>query len=98
MVLVIWGVDRPALVDIFPPNVRVSAKNFCEFAIPHMEANMKTHRRKQCLKDITLHWDDAPSHRAQLTMAKISELGMNQMPYPPYSQTLSQGCSYDSPN
>jgi hypothetical protein len=36
MVLVIWGVDEPALVEIVPSNLRVRAKYLCEFAIPHM--------------------------------------------------------------
>jgi transposase InsO family protein len=97
-VLIIWGVDGPAPVEIVAPNLCISAKYICEFAIPHMEANVKTHRPEQGLKAITFHWDNAVSHTAQATTAKISELGMNQMPHPPYSQTLSQGCSYDSPN
>jgi hypothetical protein len=33
MVLVIWGVDRPALVEIVLPNMLASAKYSCEFAI-----------------------------------------------------------------
>jgi hypothetical protein len=77
MVLVIWGVDEPALFDIVPPNLRVRAKYLCEFAIPHMETNVKTHRPKQSLKGITFHWDNAPSQTAKVTIAKISELGMN---------------------
>jgi hypothetical protein len=65
MVLVIWGVDGPALIEIVPPNLRVSAKYFCEFAIPHMEASMKTHGPKEGLKDITFHCDNVPSHTAK---------------------------------
>jgi hypothetical protein len=58
MILVIWDVDGPALVEIVPPNLCVSTKYLCEFAIPHMEANVKTHRPKQGLKDITFHCDN----------------------------------------
>jgi hypothetical protein len=56
-----------------------------------MEANMKQHCSKQGLKGITFHWDNTPSHTAKVTIAKITELGMNQMlhppfpPFPPYS-------------
>jgi histone-lysine N-methyltransferase SETMAR len=110
IVLVIWGLDGPALVEIVPPNVRVSAKYLCEFAIPSIEANVKTHRPKQGLKRIIFHWDHVASHRAKVTIAKISELGMNQMPHPPYSPDIApsgfflfghlkhklQGCSYES--
>jgi hypothetical protein len=55
MVLVICGADGPALVEIVPPNLRVSAKYLCEFTIPYMETNVKTHRTKQCLKDAAFH-------------------------------------------
>jgi hypothetical protein len=86
MVLFIWSVYKLALVEIVSLNLCVSAKFLCEFAIPHMEANVKTHRPKQGLECITfpLHWDNTPSHTANVTIDKISELGMNQMPHPPY--------------
>jgi hypothetical protein len=33
---------------------------------------------------ITFHWDNTPSHTAKVTIAKITELGMNQMLHPPF--------------
>jgi hypothetical protein len=63
------GVHRPTLIEIVPSNLRVSAKYLCEFAIPHMEANVKTHRPKQGLNNIILHWHNAPSHTAKMTIA-----------------------------
>jgi hypothetical protein len=83
-IIVLVG-DRPALVEIIPPNLRVSAVYLCELAILDMQANVKKHRPKQGLKHITFHWDNAASHTAKATIAQISELGMNQMPHPPYS-------------
>jgi hypothetical protein len=74
MVLVIWGVHGPALVEIVPPNLSVSAKCFCEFAIPHLEANLKKRRPKQGLKHITFHCDNAPSHTAKVAIAKSVNL------------------------
>jgi hypothetical protein len=59
MVFVIWGIDELALVEIAAPNLRVSTKYSCEFAIPHMEANVKTHRPNQGLKGLALHWNNA---------------------------------------
>jgi transposase len=85
MVSVIWGIDGPALAEIVPPDLYVRVKHLCEFAIPYMEINVKTYRPNQGLKDITFHWDNASSHTPKLTIAKISELGMNQMPRPPCS-------------
>jgi hypothetical protein len=85
MVLVIWGVDGPALVEIVPSNIHVIAKYLCKLAILHMEATVKVHRPKQGLKSITFHWNNAQAHTAKVTIAKISELGMNQMSHPPYS-------------
>jgi hypothetical protein len=75
-----------------------------------MEASVKTHRPKQGLKGITFHWDNAPSHTAKVPIAKISELGMNQMQHSPCSPDIApsefslfgnledklQGCSYNS--
>jgi histone-lysine N-methyltransferase SETMAR len=89
MVLVIWGVDGLALIEIITQNLHPSAKYLCEFTILHMEANVKTHCPKQCLKDITFHWDNAPSHTAKMTLDKISELGMNQIPHSPYSSDIA---------
>jgi transposase len=108
--LVIWGVDGSALVEIIPPNLRVNAKYFCEFAISDMEANVKTDPRKQGLKYITFHWDNAPIHTTRMTVAKIRELGMSQVHDPSYSPDIApsdyflfaylkqrlQGSSYDS--
>jgi hypothetical protein len=85
MVLLVWGRNGPALAETVPPNPRVSTKYLCEFAIPHMEANAKTHRPNSGLKGITFYRDDAPSHAAKVTLTKISELGMSQTPYLPYS-------------
>jgi hypothetical protein len=82
------GLDALALVEIVPPNLRVRAKYLCEFAIPHMETNVKTHRPKQGLKCITFHSDNAPNRTSKVMIAKISELGMNQMPHPPYSPDI----------
>jgi hypothetical protein len=88
MVLVIWDVRGPALVEILPSNLRVSAKYLCKFAIRHMKSNAKTHCPKQDLKRITLHSDNVPSHRAKVTITKISELGMNQMSHSPIFKAL----------
>jgi hypothetical protein len=110
MVLVIWVINGPALVELVQPNLRVNAKYLCEFVIPHMEANVKMHRPKQGLKGIAFHWDNVSSHTANVTIAKISELRMNQMPHLPSSPEIApnyfflfgylkrklSGCSYDS--
>jgi hypothetical protein len=85
MVSLIWGIDGPALDGILPSDLYVRAKYLCEFAILHMEINVKTYRPEQGLKGITFPWDNAPSHTPKVTIAKISELGMNQMPHPPCS-------------
>jgi hypothetical protein len=53
-----------------------------------MEANVKTHHPKQGFKGIAFHWDNVPSHTAKVTIVKISELGMNKMPHPPYSPDI----------
>jgi hypothetical protein len=111
MVFVIWGVDGPALVELVPSNLRISTKYLCEYAIPHMEANVKTYRPKQGFKNITFDWDNVPSHTTKVTIAKISKFEMNQMPHPPYSLNIAQndfflfkylkhklqGCSKDAP-
>jgi hypothetical protein len=110
MILAIWDADGLALVEILPPNLRVSAKYLCEFAIPHLQASVKTHCPNQSLKGIPFYWDNAPRHRAKVTITKIRELGMNQMSDPPYSPDIApcdfvlfgdlnhkfQECSYDS--
>jgi hypothetical protein len=68
------GIDGLILVEIVLPNLRVIAKYRCEFAIPHMEANEKTHRPKQGLKGIIFHWNNAPSRTAKVIIVKIREL------------------------
>jgi histone-lysine N-methyltransferase SETMAR len=97
------------LVETIPPNLRVGAKWLCEFAILHLEASVKTHRPNEGLKRLAFHEDNAPSPTATMTIATLSELGMNQMPRPPYSPDIApsdfflfgylkdrlQECSYD---
>jgi hypothetical protein len=75
-----------------------------------MEANIKTHRLKQGLKRINVHWNYTPSHTTKVTVAKVNELGMNLMPHSPYSPNIApsdffvfgylkhklQRCPYDS--
>jgi hypothetical protein len=46
IILVIWSRDGPALVEIVPPNLHVSAKDLCKFAIPYLKATVNAHRRK----------------------------------------------------
>jgi hypothetical protein len=53
-----------------------------------METNVKPHYPKQGLKPITFPWENAPSHMGKVTIAKISELGMSQIPHPPYSPDI----------
>jgi hypothetical protein len=65
---VIWGGGGLGLVEIISPNPRVSVKYLCEFAIPHMEANAKTHRPKQGLKRIVFHSDNASRHAPKVTI------------------------------
>jgi hypothetical protein len=89
IVLVIWGVDGLALVEIVPSNLLIKAKCLCEFAILHMEVNLKTHGPKQGFKDITFHWNNASSHTPNVRIDKISELGMNQMPHSAYSRAIT---------
>jgi hypothetical protein len=110
IVLVMSGWNGLALVEIVPSNLRASLKYLCKFAIPQIEANMKAHRPKHGLKCITFHLDNASSHTAKVTISKISELRMNQMPYLPYSpdivprdfflfiylKHMLQGCSHNS--
>jgi hypothetical protein len=74
-----------------------------------MEANMTAHRPKQGLKGITFQRDNARRHIAKVAIAKISELGMNQMSHLSYSPEIDscdfflfeyfkhklQVCSYD---
>jgi hypothetical protein len=91
MVLIIWGAEGQALVEIFPLNLCVRTKYSCKFAIPYMEANVETHCPPQGLKGIIFHWDNAPSYTAKVTIAKISELEMNQMPNLP-SSIFSRHC------
>jgi hypothetical protein len=55
MVLVIWCVDGPGLVQIVPPNSDVRSKHLCELAISHLEINVKMHPPKEGLKGIMFH-------------------------------------------
>jgi hypothetical protein len=65
IIFITWRVDGAALVEIASPNLHVTAKCLCEFAIPYMEASVKTHRPKQSLKGIAFHCDNAPSQTAK---------------------------------
>jgi hypothetical protein len=110
MILVVWGVDGAALVEIIPPDMRCSAKYMCKSALSHLEVSVRAHRPKQGLKGITFHWDNTSSHMATVKIHKIKELEMHQLPHPPYSPDIApsdfflfgylkhklQGCSYDS--
>jgi hypothetical protein len=70
MVCVIWDLDGLALVEIVPPNLCGRAKYLWKFAIPHMEANMKTHRPKQGLNGVAFHWDHPSTRTTKVTIAK----------------------------
>jgi hypothetical protein len=54
-----------------------------------MKVNVKTNHPKQGRKGITFHRDNTPSHIANVKIAKISELGMKQMPNSPYSPDIA---------
>jgi histone-lysine N-methyltransferase SETMAR len=112
MVLVIWGVDWAAPVEIVPAYLRARAKYMCDSVLLHLEVSVRACRANQGLRVITLQWDNAPSHTAKAAIAKVRDLEMKQMPDPPHSPDITpsdyfffihlkhklQGCSYDSTN
>jgi hypothetical protein len=109
-VSVIWGVDEPALAEIIPQVSVLAPSTYVKLQSPSESQCEDASPKTRPPMSITFRLNDAPSHIAKVTVAKISELRMNQKPGPPYSLDIApsylfifghskhklQRCSYNS--
>jgi len=63
-----------------------------------LREEIKSKRPGKLTKGILFHHDNAPPHKAAVTMATIRDCGFEIVPHPPYSPDLTQSDCYLFPN
>ena len=83
-----WDKKGVLLVDNLQQGSTINAKHYCALLMT-LRQNIKEKCREKVSKGAILLHDNASSHTAGETMAKLKSLGFQVMPHPPYSLDLA---------
>ena len=76
-------------VAYLPEGETVTAEYFCSECLGGLFDKVKVRRKVTKLKDIIMHFDNAPSHKAKSTKLFLDLNGVKTLQHPPYSPDLS---------
>ena len=88
MASVFWDVHGIIYIDYLERGKYINSDYYIELLVRLKDeiAKKRPHMKK---KKIIFHQDNAPCHKSMKTMAKLSELGYELLPHPPYSPDLA---------
>ena len=88
MASVFWDAHGIIYIDDLEKGKYINSDYYIELLVRLKDeiAKRRPHMKK---KKIVLHQDNAPCHKSMKTMAKLSELGYELLPHPPYSPDLA---------
>lgn len=85
---VFWDAKGILFVDYLQTGKTINADYYCNL-LDQLDVKIREKRPGLQKKKIIFHQDNAPSHTAQKTIAKISELKYELLQHPPYSPDLA---------
>lgn len=88
MATVFWDVQGILLIEWLPEGTTVNSAYYCKI-LTKLKESIKSERRGKWTRGVFLLHDNARPHTAEVTQAKIRELGFTQLPHPPYSPDLA---------
>jgi len=88
MIIVMWGIRGFHIVEYLPAGEKFTG-DYAAALVGRFDSAMRTVRGKTGARGMALHWDNARSHRSAKAVEAIREVGMIQMPHPPYSPDIS---------
>ena len=88
MASVFWNSHGIVYINYLEKEKYINSDYYIELLVRFKDeiAKKRPHLKK---KKITFHQDNSPCHKSMKTMAKLSELGYELLPHPPYSPDLS---------
>jgi len=88
LVSVFWNAKGILFVDYFQIGKTINSDYYCNL-LDQLDVKIREKRPGLQKKKIIFHQDNAPSHTAQKTIAKISELKYELLQHPPYLPDLA---------
>lgn len=93
MLSVFWDTRGVLLIDFLDKGRTINGQYYCDL-LTKLRAAIKSKRRVKLTKDVLLQHDNASSHTCISARQKISELGFEVLPHPPYSPDLAPSDFY----
>lgn len=97
MASVFWDADGILLVDYLEHGKTITADYYIAL-LDQLDAILREKRKRTQRKKILFLHDNAPSHKAHKSMAKLEQLGYELVDHPPYSPDLAPSDYYLFPN
>ena len=86
MFTVIWSPSGMKSITMLPQDMKFTKNYFTEVVFGDLQNHFKVHRSTRGGSGITIHIDNAPSHRID---DYLIDNGFNRMEHPPYSPDLA---------
>ena len=88
MASVFWDSHSIIYIDYLEKGKYINSDYYIELLV-RLKDEIAKKRPDMKKKKIIFHQDNAPCHKSLKTMAKLSELGYELLPHPPYSPDLA---------
>jgi len=85
---IFWDQDGILHIDYLPKGQTINADNYSSLLV-QMKYILKEKRRGKFTKGVSFLHDNAPAHRALVTLKKLAYLGFQCLDHPPYSPDLA---------
>lgn len=89
MIFTAFSANGFHLLEILPPKTKFTAHFLCTSILPKLDEIVRSQSHFRKNSKIYLHFDNAKSHTAKMTLDKMEQLGMIKLPHPAYSPDVS---------
>ena len=97
MATVFWDSEGILLTDFLEKGRTVTGDYYSSLLV-QLRENIKSKRPGKLTKGVLFHQDNAPPHKAAVSMATIHQCGFEIVPHPPYSPDLAPSDFHLFPN
>ena len=89
MITIIWGVNRPYIIDDLPEGEHYNSVYFIEHILKPLTGIIDVIWPRRINRKIWLHLDNCQVHNSQLTQNAIKDSEFKRAPHPAYSPDLA---------
>ena len=88
MATIFWDAEEILLINYLEHGKTITGKYYAEL-IAKLRQAIKSKRRGMLRRGVLFHQDNAPAHKARVSIAAINESGFELVDHPPYSPDLA---------